>query len=49
MRLGNAWRKAPRPWIDKRRYVHDRGKVNEIVHAFFFAYSMGRNVFPYSL
>ena len=37
MRLGypkHAWRKAPRQWSDKRRYVHDRGKVNEIVHAF---------------
>ena len=28
MRLGypkHAWRKAPRQWSDKRRYVHDRG------------------------
>ena len=36
MRLGypkQAWRIAPRQWSDKRRYVHDRGKVSEIVHA----------------
>ena len=26
----HAWCKAPRQWSDKRRYVHDRGKVNEI-------------------
>ena len=36
MRLGypkHALRIAPRQWSDKRRYVHDCGKVSEIVHA----------------
>ena len=28
----HALRKAPRQRSDKRRYVHDSGKVNDIVH-----------------